>query len=200
MLAALSGLALMTAKSFALSIDFDSQGLTGPSPFSQASPIPQTIPIVVGGITVTFTSGVILEQTTGLPADRTALYGSASFVTGMSNPIRITFSQPIHNFFMNLYNGQAGNTTYRVSDNNGDSQNFTLVPNVTSGNTLVAFAATGTEVDITDISSTGHGDFLIDNIHFNQPLPVPDGGTTTWLLMAGLVALRLFAKKMPLAR
>jgi hypothetical protein len=187
-------LALTTAKSFATAIDFDSQGLTGPSLFVQASPIPQTIPIVVDGITVTFIGGVILDQTANLPADQTAMYGSASFVPGMSNPVRITFSQPVHNFFMNLYNGQTTDTTYRVSDNNGDSQDFTLVPNLTSGNTLVAFAATGTEVDITDISGTGTWDFFIDNIHFNQPLPTPDGGATVGLLMAGLVALRLFTK------
>ena len=85
----------MTFQSFGTVIDFDSQGLTGPSFFAAASPIPQTIPITVDGITVTFNFGVILTKTANLPANETSLYGTASFVPGMSNPMLITFSQPV---------------------------------------------------------------------------------------------------------
>jgi hypothetical protein len=144
---------------------------------------------------VTFNFGVILDQTTNLPADQTALYGTASFVPGMSNPLVITFSQPVQNFFMNLYNGQVSDATYNVSDNNGNSQNFTLPPNLSGGQSLVGIAATGTIITIQDITDSGSWDFFIDNIGFNQPLPTPDGGTTVGLLLMGLTAICVFAKK-----
>ena len=184
----------MTFQSFGTIIDFDSQGLTGPSTFAAANPIPQTIPITVDGITVTFHFGVILTNTTNLPANQTSLYGTASFVPGMSNPMLITFSEPVQNFFMNLYNGQTIDTTYSVADNNGNSQNFTLPPNLSGGQSLVGIPATGTMIFIEDISSLGSWDFFIDNIGFNQPLPTPDGGTTVGLLLMGLTAICVFAK------
>ena len=98
---------------------------------------------------------------------------------------------------MNLYNGQVTDTTYNVSDNNGNSQNFTLPPNLSSGQSLVGIPATGTMITIEDISGSGSWDFLIDNIGFNQPLPpgLPDGGTTVGLLLMGLTAICVFAKK-----
>jgi hypothetical protein len=195
----LSAFTAMTFQSFGTVIDFDSQGLTGPSLFADANPIPQTIPITVDGITVTFNFGVILTQTTNLPADQTSVYGTASFVPGMSNPLVITFSQPVTNFFMNLYNGQTTDATYNVSDNNGNSQNFTLPPNLSGGQSLVGIAATGSIMTIQDISGTGTWDFFIDNIGFNQAIPTPDGGTTVGLLLMGLTAIcvlaKVFAKK-----
>jgi hypothetical protein len=191
----LSAFTAMTFQSFGTVIDFDSQGLTGPSLFVDASPIPQTIPITVSGITVTFNFGVILDQTANLPANQTALYGTASFVPGMANPMIITFSQPVTNFFLNLYNGQTSDATYNVSDNNGNSQNFTLPPNLSGGQSLVGIAATGTIITIQDITDSGSWDFFIDNIGFNQPLPTPDGGTTVGLLLMGLTAICVFAKK-----
>jgi hypothetical protein len=193
----LSAFTAMTFQSFGTVIDFDSQGLTGPSTFAAANPIPQTIPITVSGITVTFNFGVILTQATNFPANQTSVYGTASFVPGMSNPMIITFSQPVTNFFMNLYNGQVTDATYEVSDNNGNSQNFTLPPNLSSGQSLVGIAATGTIITIEDITGSGSWDFLIDNITFNEPLPpslVPDGGTTVGLLLMGLTAICVFAK------
>ncbi len=195
----LSAFTAMTFQSFGTVIDFDSQGLTGPSFFSAASPIPQTIPITVAGITVTFTRGVILDQASNAPADETAVYGTASFVPGMSNPMIITFSQPVTNFFMNLYNGQTTDATYNVSDNNGNSQNFTLPPNLSGGQSLVAIPATGTMITIEDITGSGSWDFIIDNIHFNEPLPpLPDSGTTAMLLgsaLAGLGLVRRYLKR-----
>jgi hypothetical protein len=190
----LSAFTAMTFQSFGTVIDFDSQGLTGPSTFAAANPIPQTIPITVSGITVTFNFGVILTQATNFPANQTSVYGTASFVPGMSNPMIITFSQPVTNFFMNLYNGQVTDATYEVSDNNGNSQNFTLPPNLSSGQSLVGIPATGTMITIEDITGSGSWDFLIDNIGFNQPLPTPDGGTTVGLLLMGLTAICVFAK------
>lgn len=194
----LSAFTAMTFQSFGTVIDFDSQGLTGPSTFAAASPIPQTIAITVSGITVTFNFGVILDQATNFPANQTAVYGTASFVSGMANPMIITFSQPVTNFFMNLYNGQVSDATYSVSDNNGNSQNFNLPPNTISGQSLVGIAATGTLITIEDITGSGSWDFLIDNVTFNEPLPpnlVPDGGTTVGLLLMGLTAICVFAKK-----
>jgi hypothetical protein len=108
----------------------------------------------------------------------------------------ITFSQPVTNFFLNLYNGQTSDATYNVSDNNGNSQNFTLPPNLSGGQSLVGIPATGTIITIEDITGSGSWDFLIDNITFNEPLPpLPDGGTTVGLLLMGLTAICVFAKK-----
>src|SRR5262249_35079854 len=86
----LNAFTAMACQSFGTIIDFDSQGLTGPSLFAAASPIPQTIPITIGGVTVTFNFGVILTNATNFPANPTSVYGTASFVPGMSNPMVIT--------------------------------------------------------------------------------------------------------------
>jgi hypothetical protein len=193
----LSGFMAMTFQALGTVIDFDSQGFTGPSLFVDASPIPQTITVHVSGIDVTFSGGVILDHAANLPANQTALYGTASFVSGMTNPLTITFSQPVHNFFLNLYNGQTADAMYHVSDNNGNSQDFTLVPNLSSGNTLVGIPATGSTITIEDVTNSGSWDFFIDNITFNEPLPpgLPDGGTTAWLLLMGLVAICAFSQR-----
>lgn len=100
---------------------------------------------------------------------------------------------------MDLYNGQVTTATYNVADNAGHSQNFTLVPNLNSGNALVGIAATGTQITVADVTGSGSWDFAIDNITFDQPLPpslsTPDGGATVGLLAMGLIAIGLFARK-----
>jgi hypothetical protein len=185
----------------ALTIDFED--LTGPSLFALASPSPQVVNYTnVGGsgIDVTFTGGVILDTTANLPANDTSVYGTAYFGTNLTNPLTITFSQGISNFYMDLYNGLSTNIDYRVSDNDGHSADFTLVPNLSSGQTLVGFAATGTVITVASITApTDYWDFFIDNIHFNEALPpdlnpVPEPGTML-MLGSGLVGLAGWGRK-----
>jgi hypothetical protein len=131
--------------------------------------------IVVDGI-ATFTGGVILTQTFALPANQTSVYGTADFANlnsqytnPVTNPITVTFTSPVTNFFLDVLNGLTHDVDYTVADNAGHSQTFTLAPNLSSGATTIGFAATGTIITIT--AAGPDWDFFIDNVHFNEPLP-----------------------------
>lgn len=161
----------------AITINFDNQGLVGPSLFRDAGRA-QVINIPTTAGNVRFEGGVILTNTTNLPANQTSIYGTAATGSGviadpsLTNPLKITFAQPINNFFLDVFNGVTEDIAYTVADNAGNSATFILPPNLNSGQTQIGFAATGTQVTIT--SSTGSllpFDFFIDNIHFNEPLP-----------------------------
>jgi hypothetical protein len=157
-------------------INFDDQGLTGPSLFSSAGPA-QTIPITVDGVTATFKGGVILTEATNLPANRTSIYGTASFANNLSNPLTITFDKAITNFLVDVLNGNTEPIDYTISDNAGNSSTFNLPNNLNGGKTQIGFAATGNEVTIkSSIGSQFAYDFFIDNIRFNEPLPPSLGG------------------------
>src|ERR1700737_294866 len=73
-------------------IDFDSQGFSGPCCFGPAA---QTLTVVIGGYRVVFTGGVILTNTSNLPADQTSVYGTASFGNSYSNPLTVSFFDAI---------------------------------------------------------------------------------------------------------
>lgn len=174
-------------------INFDDQGLSGPSTFAAASPSPQHLDISTSIGTVQFDGGVILTNATNAPANRTSIYGTADFGTSLSNPLKITFPTNITNFFLDVYNGEPFDVDYKVYDNAGHSATFSLVPNLSSGTTQIGFAATGDIVFVESLyvpSTTW--DFFIDNIHFDEPLPpdlvVPLPGTML-LLGSGLAAL-----------
>jgi hypothetical protein len=179
-------------EAMAFSIDFDSNALSGPSLFAAASPSPQHLYIAVSGFgNVQFDSGVILTNTANLPANTTSVYGTASFGSGLSNPLIVKFDTNIINFFLDVYNGLTTNIDYRVYDNLGNTASFTLVPNLSRGTTQVGFAAAGNIVYVESISApTTSWDFFIDNIHFNEPLPstVPIPGAFL-LLGSGLFGL-----------
>src|SRR6476659_2790351 len=138
-------------------IDFES--LTGSSTFAAAGNATDlNISTVIG--TVTISGGVILTNATNLPANETSIYGTAGNAanigvttgTGFTNPLTITFPVPITNFFVDVLNGNIQDVTYQVADNNGNSNTSTLVPNLSSGNELVSFAASGTVVTVAAIT------------------------------------------------
>jgi hypothetical protein len=195
-LAVLVGVIGITHNAKAEVINFDDQGLSGPSLFVNASPSPQHLDINVTGIgNVQFDGGVILTATAFLPANQTSLYGTTDLVAGgMLNPLTITFPSNITNFFLDVYNGLTTDIEYQVSDNMGNSALFTLVPNLNGGTTQIGFAAAGDHVFVQSITP-GNWDFFIDNIHFNEPLPqVPVPGTML-LLGSGLAALVAVRRK-----
>lgn len=197
-LAAIMGLIVAACSSTWVSatlINFDDQGLAGPSVFASAGPA-QTLSIPTVDGVVTFQGGVILDNTTYFPANQTALYGTAHFGSSLSNTLTVTFANPIQNFFLDVYNGETFNVNYTVSDNVGNSSSFLLAPNLRSGHSQVGFAATGNVVTITS-DAGAHWDFFIDNIQFNAPLPgtssVPDSGSSIAILglaLTGIAGLR----------
>jgi PEP-CTERM motif len=112
--------------------------------------------------------------------------------------LTVTFSSPVTNFFLDVYNGLNRPVTYEVADNAGNFDSFTLLPNLSSGTTLVGFPATGSIVTITSVTPpTDEWDFFIDNIHFNEPLPpglAPEPATVL-LLGAGIAAALVRRKR-----
>jgi hypothetical protein len=184
----------------ALVIDFETLP-AGPGLFALAGPA-QTLQFTNyqgSGIDVTFTGGVILTNTANLPADQTNIYGTANFGTGLSNPLTVTFSTAITNFFLDVYNGLTTTTSYTVADNVGNTATFALAPNLTGGTTQIGFAATGTVVTIMGLPvGTPTWDFFIDNIHFNEALPTEAPEPASMVLLGlGLVGLapRLLRKR-----
>lgn len=165
-------------------IDFES--FSGPSVFGGA---PQTlvIPGTSAG-TVTITGGTVLTAETNLPADETTVYGTASFGSGLLPTITLTFSSPITNFFVDLYNGQTSSDTFTASDNVGDSVTDTITSNDSSGNALISFPAAGTQVTITTTDPSW--DFSIDNVGFDQATPdstSPEPASITLMLTGSMV-------------
>ena len=182
-------------------IDFET--FSGPSTFAAAGDATTlSVPTAIG--TVTISGGVILTNATNLPADETSIYGTAGNAsnigvtvgTGFTNPLTITFPVAINNFFVDVLNGNTMPVTYRVADNMGNSNTTVLNPNLSGGNELVSFAATGTVVTVGALTgqSTPTGmtwDFFFDNIHFDEPLPAVPLPATLPLFATGLGALGL---------
>ena len=156
-------------------INFDSQGLSGPSTYFAAG-ASRNLMIATADGDVSITGGTVLSQETFLPANATSLYGTAFFGTNVaqapaySPTVTLNFANSISNFFLDVYNGQTFNVTYTVADNSGNSRSFLLAPNLNSGTTQIGFAAAGSIITITSDAGPAW-DFSIDNIGFNQLLP-----------------------------
>jgi len=194
--AAIISMAGLALPAFATDVTFED--LNGPSVFGASTPGPVT----EDG--ATFSGGVILNQTTNLPADETVVYGTANFAGGTENPLMVSDPDGFNNFFFDLLNGETSPQSFVVADNEGHSQEFDNIPaNTNSGFAVVGFASTGTVVTITDITSGSDGafDFFVDNVQFNVALPpslggpssVPDGAPTAGLLAAGIAGLAALA-------
>jgi hypothetical protein len=182
-----AALLLTTGTASATLIDFENQP-AGPSVFSTAGAA-QTLTYNSGGVTAVFTGGVILTNETSQTTDFSNVFatGSTNVVGGsptLTNPLVVTFNQPIQNFEIQILNALAGN--YELSDNAGHTAFFTLA---TTGGSLqtVGFGATGTVVNITELTNVGFvaggWDFAIDNVTFNQPLTGSVPEPSTWAMM-----------------
>jgi PEP-CTERM motif len=160
---------------------------SGPSIFAAAGPA-QTLVYTFGTVTATFTGGVILTDESNETTDTSNVYATADFGSPtVTNPLTVTFNQPIKNFQIQILNALAG--SYTMADNAGDSMNFSLA---TSGGSIETegFAAAGTQVNILYNGAPDNFDFAIDNVTFDQPLgaSTPEPNTIP-ILGAGLLAL-----------
>lgn len=184
----LFGFALMAVRGNASIINFEDQP-AGPSTFAAAGP-EQTLVYTFGSVTATFTGGVILTDETSQTTDNSNVYATASFGdASLTNPLVITFNQPIENFQIDILNALAG--SYTMADNVGDSINFSLP---TTGGSLQTegFAAAGTQVTIKFNGppvDDANFDFAMDNVLFDQPLTVAPEPSTIPMVAAGLLAI-----------
>jgi len=197
-------------------INFDDQGLTGPSGFGNVGYQAQQVLIQSSTGTIEIDNGVILSNTVSLPADITSVYGTCkdcmeSFLnhppSTLDNPLHIIFPSPINNLFLDVYNGLSQDIEYKMWDNAGNASIFTLAQNIQGGTTQIGFAAAGSEVFIEALTSgtaaTMRWNFYIDNIHFDEPLPgrplldpvaVPEPATAI-LMGASLLGMGFMRKR-----
>jgi len=158
-----------------------------------------TIPTSIGNVTIQ--GGALFDDIANLPVDKTAVHGTAGNASnigvspglGFTNPLTIIFPEAITGFSLDILNGNTQSVQYQLADNLGNSADYTIAPNFSSGLQSVGFAATGSTVTIAAITgqTTASGvtwDYLIDNINFNTTAPEP---SSVFLLGIGLVALGL---------
>jgi pimeloyl-ACP methyl ester carboxylesterase len=137
----------------------DFENVSGPSIFSHADPS-----LTLN--TATFTGGQILTNATYLPVDPTSVYGTSYFCVGCLDTITIDFAQKVSNFSLLLMNGLYYTVTYTVEDDQGGTQQVSLVANADAGATTVSLPESGIrQVVISADPSTW--DFEIDNVQFS---------------------------------
>src|SRR5712691_11364310 len=99
-------------------IDFENQCPSGQQPSGPCSTLfatvgnAQTLNIPTSIGTVRVQGGALFDNITNLPADETALYGTAGNASGIgvfpgsgfTNPLTLTFPAPVTNFFLDVLN------------------------------------------------------------------------------------------------
>jgi len=131
---------------------------------------------------VQFSSGSVLNHTSGLPADTTSLYYTSYILVGATNPITFPFPTNIQGLSVDLYNGETHSDPFAVADNAGNANTVTLPNNTAGGTALISLPATGNVVTISTTDTAGT-DFAIDNITFDQTTTtgVPEPATLALL-------------------
>ena len=107
----------------AVEVTFEDQP-AGPSEFAGTSSAPTLNYNFGGGLMAAFSGGVILTGETGQTTDNSNVFATCNFCGGptMTNPLVVTFSQPIQNFQIDILNAIAGD--YEVYDNTGNTHYF----------------------------------------------------------------------------
>ncbi|HUJ12079.1 MAG TPA: hypothetical protein VL171_18885 [Verrucomicrobiae bacterium] len=149
-------------------IDFDSQGLFGPSTFAQAGSA-QTVSVTTTVGVVTFQGGVLITAGTSNP-NTSSIYATA-FISDLTNVLTITFPVPVTNFSIMVGNGELA-SPYLVADNAGHTQS-TVISFL--GTWQPTFPVIGTTVQVEAIlPNPPNWNFWIDNISFDA-IPEPTG-------------------------
>jgi hypothetical protein len=171
--AALASASAVGATAATSTIDFES--LTGPSRFC-----PPAAPALQVG-DATFSGGAILSAVEGLPANQTTVYGTAvGCGEGYECEITITFSSPVSNVEVDVFNGVLESAvSYTVTDNLGGSQTKEIAAASDSG--MATFELSGSGITSVTISPTtgctsDAWAFFIDNVRFDtveSPPPPP---------------------------
>jgi hypothetical protein len=162
-------LTLALAPASATVIDFEAQAANRGSNLTGIPDSPLTIGIA------TFTGGELRFGLINLPADETGVYVSEGlFGSGETNPLVITFGTPVSDFSVLLANGDSQNQTYTVSDDLGDSTNFTLALPGSLNNAARTVALSGAGITTVSITSANASfwNFAIDNVTFSA-VPEP---------------------------
>jgi hypothetical protein len=162
-------LTLALAPASATVIDFEAQAANRGSNLTGIPDSPLTIGIA------TFTGGELRDGLINLPADETGVYASEGlFGSGETNPLIITFATPVSGFSVLVANGDAQNQTYTVSDDLGDSTNFTLALAGSLNNAARTVALSGAGITTVSITSANASfwNFAIDNVTFSA-VPEP---------------------------
>jgi hypothetical protein len=172
----------------ATTIDFEAQGAGSGGNLTGIPDSPLTIGIA------TFSGGELRAAEIGLNADQTAVYASQGlFGSGETNPLVITFAQPVEEFSVWVLNGDDVRS-YTVSDNLGDS----LTDSLPSAGGLGAFVFSlpGDEVTTVNITSanTDAWDFAIDNVTFSSATSTPEPESLL-LAAAGMLLLAAARRK-----
>jgi PEP-CTERM motif len=185
-----ASLLLSTISASATVIDLEDQpaGLTAFGPTSGA----QTLTYTFGALTATFNGGVILTNEQLQTTDNSNVYATISARNNgdgtLTNPLTVTFNQPIQNFSIDVLNAAAGD--YELFDNAGHTSFFTLAVqggSVFTGGFATAGTAAGTVISIQELNIVGFPagtfDFAIDNVSFNSAVAGAVPEPSTWAMM-----------------
>ncbi|HZS56005.1 MAG TPA: hypothetical protein VFA65_16500 [Bryobacteraceae bacterium] len=166
----------------ATTIDFEAQGATAPSAFNSTL----NSPLVIG--IATFTGGKLLKGEVG-GADATAVYATTGFIAGYTDPLIITFSQPVSNVSLVVTNETPD--TYTLMDNLGGSAPLAIGNNINQTLSLNDIGVT--QVSISTAAPV-NWDFAIDNVSFTTAVtsaPEP----LTVLPIAGFLGVFLLRRR-----
>lgn len=182
----LGALLLSTVSASATLIDFQDQP-AGPTAFGLIAA--QALTYTFGSLSATFNGGAILTNEQLQTTDNTNVYATISYANGgngtLSNPLTISFNQPVQNFSVDILNAAAGD--YELFDNAGHMDFFTLATQGGSVHTGT-FATAGTVISIQELSIVGDFpprtfDFAIDNVSFDGPVAAAVPEPSTWAMM-----------------
>jgi hypothetical protein len=176
-------------------VDFEDQA-AGPAVFSLTTS-GETLTYTFGSLTATFNNGAILTNELLQTTDNSNVYATFSgSAPSLTNPLTITFNQPVNNFSVDILNAASGD--FELFDNAGHTDFFTLA--VTGGSIHTGtFATTGTVISIQELTLVGpffptRFDFAIDNVKFDGPVAGGVPEPSTWAMMIlGFAGIGLMA-------
>jgi hypothetical protein len=167
----------------AVLIDFEAQGAGAPSIFTNTL----NSPLTIDG--ATFTGGQLLNNETTSGPDNTAVYatigGTGAYTALYTNPLTITFNQPVSDFSVTVTNGYPEDYIVRESTGTWDDKGLPLY-----GQQTYYFSDSGV-TSVTIETYAVPWNFAIDNVTFT-PIPEP---CTLLLLGPGLASLWVWGRK-----